>query len=90
LVAAFTEGAFATPAYKGKRDRVLERRYDDPDFVLELVLRDAELCAELQAELELPMPTHAAARAEVERAVRAGLGTKDLFAVEELYSEDGK
>mgnify|MGYP001612086334 CR=1 FL=1 len=67
---------------------MLARRYDDPDFVLDLVLRDADLCAELQAELERPMPTHAAARAEVRRAVEAGLGSKDLFAVEALYSED--
>lgn len=88
LVAAFTEGAFATPAYQGKRERVLARRYDDPDFVLELVLRDAELCAELQQELGAVMPTHAAARAEVGRAVEAGLGSKDLFAVEELYGRD--
>jgi len=88
LVHAFTEGAFATPAYRGKAERVLASRYDDPDFVLELVLRDAELCAELQAELGVVMPTHAAARAEVRRAVEAGLGEKDLFVVEELYTKD--
>jgi 3-hydroxyisobutyrate dehydrogenase-like beta-hydroxyacid dehydrogenase len=85
LVDAFTEGAFGTPAYRGKRARVLERRWDDPDFVLALVARDAELCAELQADVGCPMPTHAAARHEVERAVEAGLGDRDLFAVEELY-----
>lgn len=88
LVEAFTEGAFSTPAYRGKRERVLARRYDDPDFVLELVLRDADLCAQLQAEVGAPMPTHAAARAEVRRAVEAGLGQKDLFGVEELYAEE--
>lgn len=87
LVTAFTEGAFATPAYRGKRRRVLERDYEDPDFVLELVLRDAELCAELQTELASPMPTHAAAAREVRRAVEAGLGSKDLFSVEQLYGE---
>ena len=87
LVKAFTEGAFATPAYVGKRERVLAHRYDQPDFVLELVLRDAELCAELQQDAGAVMPTHRAAHDEVRRAVEAGLGQKDLFGVEDLYEE---
>jgi len=85
LIDAFTTGAFATPAYVGKRARVLARDYDNPDFVLDLVLRDAVLCAELQRELGLEMKTHAAARAEVARAVERGLGALDLFSVEKLY-----
>jgi len=87
LVDAFTSGAFATPAYVGKRARVLERNYSDPDFVLELVLRDAVLCAELQSALGFELTTHAAARAEVARAVAAGLGGCDLFAIEHVYDE---
>jgi 3-hydroxyisobutyrate dehydrogenase-like beta-hydroxyacid dehydrogenase len=87
LVDAFTSGAFATPAYIGKRARVLERNYSDPDFVLELVLRDAVLCAELQSALCFELGTHAAARAEVARAVSAGLGACDLFAIEHVYDE---
>ena len=85
LIEAFTEGAFATPAYKGKRERVLGHRYTDPDFVLELVLRDAVLCRELQEAVRSPMPTHEKAHDEVERAVQQGLGGLDLFAVEDLY-----
>jgi 3-hydroxyisobutyrate dehydrogenase-like beta-hydroxyacid dehydrogenase len=85
LVEAFTSGAFSTPAYVAKRSRVLARRYEDPDFVLELVLRDAVLCQELQRELAIPMPSHQAAHAEVERAVSHGLGKGDLFGVERLY-----
>jgi len=87
LIDAFTTGAFATPAYIGKRSRVAERRYDGPDFVLALVLRDAELCAELQRQLGLELLTHAAAHREVARAVAAGLGELDLFGVERLYDE---
>ena len=87
LVDAFTSGAFATPAYVGKRARVLERNYSDPDFVLELVLRDAVLCAELQSALGFELRTHAAARAEVARAVSVGLGGCDLFAIEHVYDE---
>ena len=90
LVKAFTEGAFATRTYVGKRERVLQHRYDDPDFVLELVLRDAELCAELQDDANSIMPTHRVAHDEVRRAVALGLGGKDLFGVEELYSEEVK
>jgi 3-hydroxyisobutyrate dehydrogenase-like beta-hydroxyacid dehydrogenase len=86
LVEAFTEGAFATPAYKGKRERVLDHRYGDPDFVLELVLRDAELCAELQRDTGAVLPTHRAAHEEVRRAVERGWGKLDLFVVEDLYS----
>jgi 3-hydroxyisobutyrate dehydrogenase-like beta-hydroxyacid dehydrogenase len=85
LVEAFTTGAFATPSYVAKRARVLERRYDLPDFVLELVERDAALCAELQRETGLSLPSHAAAHAEVSRAVEGGLGAFDLFAVERVY-----
>jgi 3-hydroxyisobutyrate dehydrogenase-like beta-hydroxyacid dehydrogenase len=87
LVDAFTSGAFATPAYVGKRARVLAKDYSAPDFVLELVLRDAVLCADLQQEVGLELATHVAARQEVSRAVRAGLGNLDLFAVEQLYDE---
>jgi 3-hydroxyisobutyrate dehydrogenase-like beta-hydroxyacid dehydrogenase len=90
LVEAFTAGAFSTPAYVAKQSRVLDRRYDDPDFVLELVLRDALLCRELQRDLAMPMPTHQAAHAEVERAVQSGLGQADLFGVELLYDVPGR
>jgi 3-hydroxyisobutyrate dehydrogenase-like beta-hydroxyacid dehydrogenase len=89
LVEAFTSGAFATPSYVGKRQRVLERRYQDPDFVLELVLRDAELCAQLQRETSALFPTHIAALTEVRRAVDAGLGSHDLFGIELLYDAGG-
>lgn len=85
LVEAFTEGAFATPAYRGKRERVLEHHYSEPDFVLDLVLRDAELCAGIQRDVGAVMPTHRAAHDEVRRAVESGLGELDLFVVEDLY-----
>jgi len=85
VVEAFTEGAFATPAYRGKRERVLAHQYEGADFVLDLVLRDADLCVELQDELGMPLPVHRAARSEIERAVAAGLGALDLFAIERAY-----
>jgi 3-hydroxyisobutyrate dehydrogenase len=85
LVEAFTGGAFSTPAYVAKQRRVVSRDYEDPDFVLDLVLRDAVLCDELQRELGTPMPTHQAAHAEVRRAVERGLGRADLFGIERLY-----
>jgi 3-hydroxyisobutyrate dehydrogenase len=90
LVEAFTGGAFATPAYVGKRERVLAQNYEDADYLLGLVLRDANLCAELQRETGLTLPTHRAARLELERAIGAGLGDKDLFAVEGIYSSGRK
>jgi 3-hydroxyisobutyrate dehydrogenase-like beta-hydroxyacid dehydrogenase len=85
VVDAFTTGAFATPAYVGKRARVLERNYQNADYLLSLTLRDAKLCRELQAELGLMLPTHLAALADIERGVDAGLGDQDLFSVEAIY-----
>lgn len=90
LVEAFTGGAFATPAYVGKRERVLAQDYENADYLLGLVLRDANLCAELQRETGLTLPTHRAARLELERAIGAGLGDKDLFAVEGIYRSGRK
>ena len=39
LLDAFTTGAFATPSYVGKRDKLLARDFS-PDFALGLALKD--------------------------------------------------
>ncbi|CAN5323228.1 hypothetical protein BH09MYX1_BH09MYX1_23630 [soil metagenome] len=85
LVDAFTDGAFASPSYVGKKARVLERRYDAPEFSLRLTKKDARLARELAREVALDLPALAAVEGEVLRGVDAGLGEEDLFALEKVY-----
>lgn len=85
LLDAFTSGAFATPSYIGKRDKVLARDYT-PDFSLELALKDCELAAELTQEVGMTLPVHRAIVADVSAGVREGLGELDLFALEKHYT----
>jgi len=81
---AFTSGAFASPSYVGKRDKVARRSYA-PEFSLALTLKDAKLAASLAREVGLPAPVLARVVREVARGVEAGLGERDLFALETLY-----
>jgi 3-hydroxyisobutyrate dehydrogenase-like beta-hydroxyacid dehydrogenase len=85
IVDAFTDGAFASPSYVGKKARVLARRYDTPEFSLRLTKKDARLARELAEETGLDVPSLDAVAAEIDRGVAHGLGEEDLFALEELY-----
>lgn len=86
LLDAFTNGAFATPSYVGKRDKVLARDYA-PEFSLALALKDCLLAAELQREVGLDLPVHRAIVADVQAGVREDdLGELDLFALEKHYN----
>ena len=84
LLDAFTTGAFATPSYLGKRDKLLARDYT-PEFSLEHALKDVALNVQLQHECEMKLPVLRAIVADLERAVGAGLGSLDLFAIEKSY-----
>ncbi|MBX3186243.1 MAG: NAD(P)-dependent oxidoreductase [Labilithrix sp.] len=81
---AFTTGAFATPSYVGKRDKLLARDYT-PDFSLELALKDCALARLLQEEVGVELPVHRAIFDDVARGVDEGLGKLDLFALEKHY-----
>ena len=85
LLDAFTNGAFATPSYVGKRDKVLARDFT-PDFSLALALKDCALNRALQEELGVELPVHRAILADIESGVKEGLGELDLFALEKHYS----
>ena len=86
LLDAFTTGAFATPSYVGKRDKLLARDYA-ADFALALALKDCALNAALQEEVGLVLPVHRAIVRDVEAGVREGLGDLDLFALEQHYAK---
>jgi 3-hydroxyisobutyrate dehydrogenase-like beta-hydroxyacid dehydrogenase len=88
VVDAFTSGAFASPSYIGKRAKVLARDYT-PEFSLALSRKDAALNLELQEEVELPLPvTHEIVKA-IDRAIAAGLGELDLYAIEKYFAREG-
>jgi 3-hydroxyisobutyrate dehydrogenase len=84
LIDAFTTGAFATPSYVGKRNKLLARDFT-PEFTLALALKDSLLALALQHELQLSLPVHRAIVSDIERGVMAGLGDLDLFALEKHY-----
>lgn len=85
LLDAFTTGAFATPSYVGKRDKLLARDYA-ADFALALALKDCALNLALQEEVGISLPVHRAIVREVEAGVKEGLGELDLFALEKHYT----
>jgi 3-hydroxyisobutyrate dehydrogenase-like beta-hydroxyacid dehydrogenase len=87
LVEAFTSGAFASPSYVGKRAKVLAHDYA-PEFSLALALKDAELNVELQDEVGLPLEVLRTIKGVLAKAVRAGLGEEDLYAVEKWFARD--
>jgi 3-hydroxyisobutyrate dehydrogenase-like beta-hydroxyacid dehydrogenase len=84
LLDAFTTGAFATPSYLGKRDKLLARDYT-PEFSLEHALKDVALNVQLQHECGVKLPVLRAIVADLERTVSEGLGALDLFAIEKAY-----
>ena len=67
LLDAFTTGAFATPSYVGKRDKLLARDFT-PDFALALALKDCALNAALQEELGVEPPRASRDRRATSRA----------------------
>ncbi len=81
---AFTTGAFASPSYVGKKAKVLARRYD-PEFTLALTLKDARLATAMAREVGMSVPVLARVAREIGRGVAAGLGDRDLFALETMY-----
>lgn len=89
LLDAFTSGAFATPSYLGKRDKVLARDFT-ADFSLALALKDCSLNVALQDEVGMRLPVHRAIVADVDSGVKEGLGDLDLFALEKHYAGGGR
>lgn len=85
LLEAFTSGAFASPQYIAKRQKVSERDYS-AEFSLELALKDGALNVALQDEVRFVLPVHREIAREFAQAVADGLGEEDLFAVEKYFA----
>jgi 3-hydroxyisobutyrate dehydrogenase len=86
VVQAFTAGAFASPSYVSKRDKVLARDYGSAEFTLTLALKDGALNLALQEEVGLTLPVQREITREVAQAVAEGLGDEDLFAMEKYFT----
>jgi len=89
VVEAFTAGAFATPSYLSKRQKVLSRDYAAADFTLALALKDGALNVALQQEVGLALPVQREIAREVAQAVAEGLGDEDLYAMEKYFGRKG-
>jgi 3-hydroxyisobutyrate dehydrogenase len=85
LVDAFTNGAFASPSYVGKRAKVLARDFS-PEFSLALALKDASLNVELQDEVGIRLDVVRSIASVLKRAVASGLGGEDLYSVEKWFA----
>ena len=74
-------GAALSPIVKLKLPRMLERDYDQTDFGLSLMLKDARYAAALAQALGTPADMTSAAVSAFSRAEAKGLGAKDFAAV---------
>jgi 3-hydroxyisobutyrate dehydrogenase len=74
-------GAAASPIVKGKLPRMLQHDYDQTDFALYLMLKDARYAATLAQSLGAPSEMISGAVTAFARAEAKGLGAKDFAAV---------
>jgi 3-hydroxyisobutyrate dehydrogenase-like beta-hydroxyacid dehydrogenase len=82
-------GAFASPLYAGKGPRMVAHDFT-PDFTLRLMHKDQQLVLATARSLGYEMPTLAAIRDVLERAMAAGFGEDDLCGVVQLFERWGK
>ena len=74
-------GAALSPIVKTKLSSMLESDYDEPDFALSLMLKDARYAAALAQSLGAPADMISGAVKAFARAEAKGLGAKDIAAV---------
>jgi 3-hydroxyisobutyrate dehydrogenase len=81
-IATLIKGAStASPIVQRKLDRMLASRFDDADFALYLLAKDARYGAELARDLGAPHAVIAATAQAFSHAEKSGLGAKDCAAV---------
>jgi len=74
-------GAASSPIVKTKLPSMLSGDYDEPDFALSLMLKDARYAAALAQSLGAPADLVSSAVKAFARAEAKGLGAKDIAAV---------
>jgi 3-hydroxyisobutyrate dehydrogenase len=84
VAAGLIEGsAFFSGSVKAKLPRMLEHRYDTPDFMLSLMLKDTRYATAMARQFGLDLKLAPAAAELYTRAEKEGLGTSDFAAVVE-------
>jgi 3-hydroxyisobutyrate dehydrogenase len=86
FMAVLRQGAYYSPTFDSKLPRMLERRYDHPNFPLSLMLKDIELALEESEQLGLNTSILAAIRALYAEAVAGGLADLDHSGIYEAIS----
>ncbi|MBZ0283035.1 MAG: NAD(P)-dependent oxidoreductase [Anaerolineae bacterium] len=87
IIPLILNGASASMIVQGKLPRILERRYDDTDFALKWMQKDARYAAELADSLGLSLKTVPAAVEVFQMARDKGLDDMDFAAVAEAFRE---
>ncbi|MEC3894054.1 NAD(P)-dependent oxidoreductase [Nocardiopsis alba] len=82
VLEAIAESGFASPVMAFKARRMQTRRYDSPDFRLDLMAKDLRLAQEQGSAAGLGLPVTSATLATHQEAVGAGFGAKDCAAIE--------
>lgn len=80
------ESALFAPMYEKKLPRLLDRRYDNPNFSARHLLKDIDLCRETAVGLTLQTGGLDGVRSLVAEAVRRGWGDSDYSALFEVVS----
>lgn len=77
--------ASASPIVQGKLPRIMDRNYDNADFALKWMEKDARYAVALGEAFGVPLKTVQAAVEVLQTAGEKGLGEMDLAAVAEAY-----
>ncbi len=85
FTAQITSGAVSSTIVKGKAPRMATHEYDDTQFSLRWMHKDATYALRAADELNSPLPLVAAAREVFQVARVMGLGDADFSAVAEVW-----
>ncbi len=86
MLAVLGETDFASPLFEGVGKTVLERNFDT-NFALKLMLKDANLIAQLGEETQTPLPAAGATREYLKAAVNRGWGEENVSALFKLHEQ---
>ena len=82
-----TRTSFNAPAYRNYGRMMVERKFDDPTFVLRLGLKDVELALEAGCDTRVPLPMADVIREQHLGAVASGFGEKEWTALGDYIAE---
>lgn len=82
-----TRTSFNAPAYRNYGRMMVERKFDDPTFVLRLGLKDVELALEAGGDTQVPLAMANVMREQHLGAVASGLGEKEWTALADYIAQ---